>query len=329
MGAPSDDEFGLIARCFAPLAIDPAARGLKDDAAVWTLTGPTVMTCDAIVEGVHFLPDDPIAMIAQKALRVNLSDLAAKAARPDGVLISLIWPRTRKTAEIEGFAEGLEADLAAWRFRLLGGDLTSTDGPLTISVMAFGALLGERCPARADAKPGEDVWVSGTIGDAALGLKLRLGEFAGLNEADAAFLIDRYRLPQPRLSLAGLVAQEAGASMDVSDGLIADAGKVAAASGVRVQLNPALVPLSPPARRAVEQGLAPLETLLCGGDDYEVLFTASPEHRAAIAAAAAQCGVALTRIGAVAEGAGVSAVLPDGRDLGSDRKGYVHRIGAR
>ncbi len=326
--ADAGDEFALIARLFAPLAPHPAARGLKDDAALWEVTGPTVMTCDAIVEGVHFLADDPIETIAQKALRVNMSDLAGKAAYPQGALLSLIWPRTRPTTDIARFAAGLQNDLAAFGFGLIGGDMTATPGPLTISVMAFGGLAGDRCPARSDAKPDEDVWVSGAIGDAALGLKLRLGMAHNLARDDADRMIDRYRVPQPRLQLAPLVSRLAGASMDVSDGLIADARKMGFASGALLRLQPHAVPRSEPARRAVDAGLVTLAALLTGGDDYELLFTAAPQHRQVIETEAARIGVPLTRIGRVEEGSGVAAVLPDGRDLGLEAGGFVHRIGA-
>jgi thiamine-monophosphate kinase len=321
------DEFDLIARLFAPLARDPAARGLKDDAALWTVSGPTVMTCDAIVEGVHFFADDPIETIAQKALRVNLSDLAAKAARPDGALLSLIWPKGRPSDEIVRFAAGLQADLEAFGFGLIGGDMTATPGPLTISVMAFGGLAGARCPARADAAVGQDVWVSGTIGDAALGLRVRLGQGAGFSAEDRAFLILRYQVPIPRLPLALLLSRVAGGSMDVSDGLIADARKMAAAADVRIVIDPAAVPLSGAAHRAMAAGMASVDALLTGGDDYEILFTADPGHRPAIAEESLRLGLPLTRIGHVEAGQGIGALMPDGRDLGLEPGGFVHRMG--
>jgi thiamine-monophosphate kinase len=324
----SGDEFTLIADLFAPLASHPAARGLKDDAALWPAAGPMVMTCDAVVEGVHFLSNDPIATVAQKALRVNLSDLAAKAAQPAGVLLSLIWPNHRPAAEIAEFAAGLQADLQAFGVALIGGDMTTTPGPLTISITAFGELVGARCPARDGAQPGDLLWVSGAIGDGHLGLALLQKGAKILAEPDRAFLINRYRLPQPRLDLAPLLAQVATASMDVSDGLIADARKIAAASRVRLRLDPQAVPLSQAAQRAVQAGSITLRALLTGGDDYEVLFTAPAHQRQAIEAEASRLGVPLSVIGETEAGQGVSVLTVEGVDWGATGGGYVHRLGA-
>jgi thiamine-monophosphate kinase len=326
-GTAEGDEFALIAAFFAPLATHPGARGLKDDAAVWPGAGPTVMTCDAIVEGVHFLPDDPIATVAQKALRVNFSDLAAKGAKPEGVLISLIWPQGRPTSALAGFAQGLEKDLDGFGCALLGGDMTSTPGPLTVSVMAFGRPFGGRCPARADAAPGQDVWVTGTIGDGALGLSAARGLLVGSDD-DLAFLIERYRRPQARCAFAEAIASYAGAAMDVSDGLIADARKLAAASGLGLRIHPGAVPMSQAAARALAAGRTDLAALLTGGDDYEVLFTADPSLAEALLAAAAAIGLRLTRIGETYQGQGVAAVLPGGSDLGLHSGGFTHRLGA-
>lgn len=281
------------------------------------------MTCDAIVEGVHFLPDDPLDTVAQKALGVNLSDLAAKGAKPDGVLISLIWPNHRPVAEMAGFATGLKRGIDQYRFALLGGDMTATRGPLVISVTAFGALAGDRAPARADAKFGQDLWVTGTIGDAVLGLKARRNKVSG-PAGDIAYLVERYQRPQPRVAFAKTIGQMAGASMDVSDGLIADARKMAAASGVRLVIDPAAVPLSEPAARLMGGDLA---ALLTGGDDYEILFTAEPGLRRGLRDAASAIGLRLTLIGAAEPGEGVACVLPDGRDLGQEAGGFVHRLG--
>ena len=325
--ADAGDEFALIAALFAPLATHPAARGLKDDAALWPLEGPTVMTCDAIVEGVHFLPDDPIETVAQKALRVNISDLAAKGAKPDGVLISLIWPQQRPASDIAGFAKGLAEDLDSFGCALLGGDMTSTPGPLTVSVMAFGRPYGDRSPARADAVPGQDLWVTGTIGDAVLGLAAAQGRLQASSE-DAAFLVDRYRRPQARAGFAETIARQAGAAMDVSDGLIADARKLAAASGLALRLDLTAIPLSPAATRALAASGASLADLVTGGDDYEILFTADPAAAPALGAAANAIGLRLTRIGETLPGKGVEAFLPDGRDLGAEGGGFVHRLGA-
>ncbi len=314
------DEFDIIARLFAPLAASEGARGLRDDAALYA---GKIMTTDAIVEGVHFLSDDPIETVAQKALRVNLSDLAAKGARAEAVLLTLIWPQSRASAEIEGFARGLAADLGAFGVALIGGDTTSTPGPLTISITAFGAPLGPRTPARADAKPGQDLWVTGEIGDAMIGLEALSGPpsvVLSLEDQDA--VIARYRVPQPRLAFAKAIADYAAAAMDVSDGLAQDAGKIAAASGVRLVIDVAAAPVSAAAESWIAAG-GERAALLGGGDDYEILFTADAGLRDAIVAAGAETKLRVTRIGRVEAGAGV--VDETGAPL---VHGYRHQLGA-
>jgi thiamine-monophosphate kinase len=309
------DEFALIARHFAPLAKNAAARGLLDDAA---LLDALVITADAIVEGVHFLPDDPIDTVAQKALRVNLSDIAAKGAAPVGYLLTLQWPDTRPAGEIAAFAEGLARDQATFGVKLLGGDTTRTPGPLTISVTMLGRPLGAT-PSRGGARAGDDLWVTGTIGDGVLGLAALRGEIG----ADAR-LVERYRRPSPRTSFAAVIARFATASLDVSDGLLGDAAKLADASGVRAVIDPQMIPLSAPAgawRDAQGDGEAALTRLATGGDDYEILFAAAPASRAPIEEAAAEIGLRVTCIGRLEAGAGVDAgALAVG--------GHVHRIGA-
>jgi len=257
------NEFEVIHTLFAPLATDAGARGLIDDAAIIPGGGDIVVTTDAIVEGVHFLESDPIETVAMKALRVNLSDLIAKGARPRAALLTLIWPKTRRAEHIVAFADGLARDLKHFGVSLIGGDTTSTPGPLTISITAFGEPLGPRTPSRADAQVGEDVWlVGGEIGSAWMGLQLRAGRMkldelrrerdeeetakqsramAGQMpdyltlpgqdfDADAAWLMSTYLAPFVRPECAEIVARFASASMDISDGLVADAGKLASAS---------------------------------------------------------------------------------------------------
>lgn len=318
------DEFALIARHFAPLARTPAARGLLDDVAFLENAGPLVVTADAIVEGVHFLPDDPIDTIAQKALRVNISDVVAKGAAPSHYLLTLQWPSVRPAGEIELFAAGLARDQAAFGCTLLGGDTTATPGPLSVSVTMFGRPIGVVAPSRTDAKIGDDVWVTGTIGDGWLGL-VALTEGLPMLDADAiAHLVERYRTPTPRLAFAAVIAAFANAAMDVSDGLLGDAAKLAAASGVRLVLEPDAMPLSAPASAWLalqadrRQGLA---MLLNGGDDYEILFTAAPASRSRLQETAADAGVPLRRIGAVETGQGV-----DAGDI--PLAGHIHVLGS-
>jgi thiamine-monophosphate kinase len=310
-----EDEFAIIAAHFAPLAA-PGGRGLLDDAALLQ-GGAFVITVDAIVEGVHFLPDDPIDSVAQKALRVNLSDLAAKGARPLHYLLTLQWPRTRPAAQIAEFAAGLARDQATFGVTLLGGDTTATPGPLAISVTMIGAAAS-RTPGRADAQAGDDLWVTGVIGDGVLGLEARRrGEWAG-------DVVGHYLRPLPRTEFASAIAQHAHAAMDVSDGLLGDAAKIAAASGVRLVLDPAALPLSANAAAwlaAQPDPHAARAHLANGGDDYEILFTASPAARTALVTAAATLGLRLTRIGFAEAGEGVEAG-------GLAAHGYRHRLGA-
>lgn len=311
----SADEFDIIAKYFAPLATLPGARGLIDDAALLE-GGPFVVTTDAIVEGVHFLANDPIDTIARKALRVNVSDLTAKAAAPHAALLTLIWPRNRDSAEIETFASALADDLRQYGMSLLGGDTTSTDGPLTISITAFGKPLGARTPSRADARAGEDLWVTGTIGDAYLGLNAIR---AGYADEIAQTLAARYRVPNPPVQLASVIAT-CGAAMDVSDGLFADTGKIAAASNVAIHIEGDCVPISAEARAWMEKHNEPVTALLSGGDDYQVLFTADPSRRDAL-------GQIATRIGRVEAGAGVFATGTTWQMIGREAAGYSHKLG--
>jgi thiamine-monophosphate kinase len=318
------DEFAAIARWFAPLAGEEG-RGLKDDAAVADLEGAYVFTTDMIVEGVHFLPTDPIATVAQKALRVSLSDLACKGAKPIGYLVSLAWPRGRDGAEIEGFAAGLQADQQLFGLKLWGGDTTATDGPLSVSVTAIGKALSPRPPDRAGARVGDDLWVSGVIGDGYLGLAAARGAAPACVAPFTDELIGHYRTPAPRLDWADLIARWATAAMDVSDGLLADAAKLAAASSVQIQLDAEAVPLSPAGRAFVAAG-GGLQDLCGGGDDYQLLFTTPPGARAVIERRGAVARGPV-RIGVAAAGAGVCVRGADGAALDWPTAGFSHRLG--
>src|SRR5690349_11979564 len=252
VAAQSLGEFERIRRFFAPLAA-PGALGLRDDAAL--IDGPDgqhyVLTADAIVEGVHFLSEDPPAQVAQKLLRVNLSDLAAKGAEPVGYLLVTALPRARDEAWLEAFAAGLAADQARFGIGLLGGDSTATDGPATLSVTALGRVASGRAVLRSGARAGDSIYVSGTLGDAALGLQALRGELPGIAAEARDFLAGRYRLPQPRLALGQRLVGVAHAMMDISDGLVADLGHIVEASGVGAVIEAALLPLSPAARSVI------------------------------------------------------------------------------
>jgi thiamine-monophosphate kinase len=322
-------EDSLIARYFKPLATDAGAFDLTDDAAILKASGDDlVVTTDAIVEGVHFLPDDPPDTVARKALRVNLSDLAAKGAEPAGFVLTLAL-RAPDDAWLAPFARALGEDAARFQCPLLGGDTVSTPGPLMISITAFGRVLPGRMIRRAGAEPGDRVVVSGTIGDAALGLELlKGGAVAAALAGDAAareLLIGRYRVPQPRIALAKAVRDHASAAMDVSDGLAGDLAKLCAASGVSAAIDAQSVPLSETAQSLLTRGVAGIGSIVSGGDDYEILCTI-PEHRfEAFAQAAKLAGVAVTSIGMVIGGAGAPKLLdPQGSEIALQRRSYSH-----
>ena len=282
-------EFSLIARHFRPLA-GPGALDLGDDAAV--LTPPPgrqlVLTADAMVAGVHFLPDDPPDLVGRKLLRVNLSDLAAKAAVPLGYLMTVSTPKHTPEAWFAGFAAGLAQDQATYAVTLLGGDTTSTPGPISLSLTIIGHVAPNNTVHRVGAQAGDEIWVTGTIGDGALGLAVALGRLTD----PSGFLLDRYRLPQPRMGLA--LAGIASAGMDISDGLVQDLGHLCRAGHVAAELRASDVPLSD---AAVAAGSAWLTTCLTGGDDYELLLAVPPSSAGALQHEAARAGIRVTRIG--------------------------------
>ena len=301
MTAYSSGEDDLIARYFKPLATDPGTFGLTDDAAVLGSSGEDiVVTVDAVVESVHFLTNDPPDTLARKALRVNLSDLAAKGAEPAGFVLTLAL-RDVQESWLAPFAKALGEDATHFKCPLLGGDTVSTPGPLSISITVFGRVPKGRMVRRFGAKAGDLVMVTGTIGDATLGLDiLRGGEIAKAMANDAtgmAALIDRYRVPQPRNALALAVREHAAAAMDLSDGLAGDLTKFCNVSGVSADVRLADVPLSAQARELVANGIVGMEHLASGGDDYELLCAVPPAAAGRFAAAAKAAGTVATVIG--------------------------------
>lgn len=325
-------EFDVIATLFAPLSKNaPGAFNLKDDAARLDLApeDEAVITVDTAIEGVHFLPDDPPDMIARKALRVNLSDLAAKGAHPIGFLQALSVNSAVTDAYLDSYAKGLAADVEHFGVPLLGGDTTSGPGPLTVSITAIGAVPKGRMILRSGARPGDALCVTGTIGDAALGLavlrmKLKIGR------EHAAYLVSRYRMPEPRLAAGAALRGHARACLDISDGLVADVGHICAASNVAAIIEQAKIPLSPAATVAVTLEPDRWPEILGGGDDYELAFTLPQEHVTALQNLTAAAGVPLTVIGrivgpedaklgpvAVLDGAGAPIPVPVA--------GYRHR----
>ena len=319
------DEFGRIARYLAPLArAHPGAFGLTDDAA--TLSPATghelVVTADALVEGVHFRPEDPPDRVARKMLRVNVSDLAAMGARPLAYVMTMALPARCGDDWLAAFASGLAEDQEAFGVALIGGDSVATPGPITLSVTAFGEVPLGLAIRRAGAHTGEALFVTGTIGDGALGLVALRDGLPGLTETERAFLAGRYQLPQPRLTAGAALRGIATAMLDVSDGLLADAGHIAQQSSVRIEIDRDAVPLSDAARRAVETDPGAWESILGGGDDYELLFTAP--HDAVQRLRSGATSVPITAIGRVLAGNGVAVLDAAGRSLTISRTGYRH-----
>lgn len=321
----------LIARYFRPLATHPAALRLVDDAAA--LEPPPgcdlVLKTDGLICGVHFFPDDPADTVAKKALRVNLSDLAAKGARPLGFLLALALPRGTGSAWLEPFARGLGEDAELFSFPLLGGDTDCTPGPLTISVAAIGAVPHGKMILRSGARPGDRVVVTGTIGDAALGVWLRRDPAKvdqwGLGRDHQNDLKSRYLLPQPRNVLIEALRAHATAAMDVSDGLAGDLAKLCRASGVAAEVDVWRVPLSDAARTARSKEPALVETILTGGDDYEVLATIPADVVPAFFTAALAADVKVTEIGRIAAGEGIARFVSEhGEVLSLARPSFSH-----
>jgi thiamine-monophosphate kinase len=327
-GPPASGENSLIARYFRPLATDPGAFRLDDDAAALQPDGnDIVVTTDAIVEGVHFLPDDPPDAVARKALRVNLSDLAAKGATPAGFVLTLAL-RGADEAWLKPFAAALGEDAAQFACPLLGGDTVSTPGPLMVSVTAFGRVPPGRMIHRSGAKAGERVMVTGTIGDAALGLAVLKGGKVHAAATDVAVrdaLVGRYRVPQPRVAMAEIVRDYASASMDVSDGLAGDLTKLCGASGVSAVIDLPSIPLSSAAQDLVLRGIVGLEALIAGGDDYEILCTIAEDRVEAFLQAAGRAGVAVSSIGTIVAGSAVPKFIDgEGREIALERLSYSH-----
>ncbi|MBY0382302.1 MAG: thiamine-phosphate kinase [Xanthobacteraceae bacterium] len=328
MGArdkPSSGEDDLIARYFRPLATHEGALGLIDDAAILKSSGEDiVVTTDAIVENVHFLAADPPDTVARKALRVNLSDLAAKGAAPAGFVLTLAIPRFDE-AWLEPFARALGEDAVTFDCPLLGGDTVSTPGPLTLSITAFGRVPAGTMVRRDRARAGDLIAVTGTIGDAALGLKCLRGERVTEEPHLCEELIGRYRIPQPRNALAPAIRKYTRAAMDVSDGLAGDLAKLCAASRVSATVHVSKIPFSDAAHTIMSLGAADPETLIAGGDDYEVLCTLPESRWNDFEAMAQSAGVDVTVIGRITDGPGPPSFLDaSGAPIVLKRMSYSH-----
>ena len=326
-GVDAAGEFETIRKLFAPLAHPEHAWGLTDDVAVMP-TRPghdLVLTKDAIVEGVHFLPEDPLDTVAQKLLRVNLSDLAAKGCEPVGYLLACHWSPRCGWPEREAFAAGLAEDQKAFGIHLLGGDTVLTPGPASFSATMLGWAPKGGSVTRGGARPGHGVYVTGMIGDGYLGLLAARGRLK-LEQERIDTLAEHYRRPTPRLAFGQAVQGLVSAIMDVSDGLIADLAHITASSGVAASVQLELLPRSAAATFWFDTRPDPeaaLETLATGGDDYELLFTAHPSDEAALKKEADRQLLRLTRIGTVAAGRGVTATYL-GKPVDIRKPGWTH-----
>ena len=320
-------EFETIRKLFAPLAHPDHAWGLTDDVAVMP-TRPDadlVLTKDAIVEGVHFLPGDPLDTVAQKLLRVNLSDLAAKGAEPFGYLLACHWSPRCGWPEREAFAAGLAADQKEFGIHLLGGDTVLTPGPASFSATMLGWAPKGGSVTRGGARPGHGIYVTGMIGDGWLGLQAAMGHLK-LEQERIDALAEHYRRPVPQLAFGQAVQGLVTAIMDVSDGLIADLGHIVGASGVAASVQLELLPRSAAATAWFDSRTDPeaaLVTLATGGDDYELLLTAAPSDEAALKREADRQLLRLTRVGTISAGRGVTATYL-GKPVDIRKPGWTH-----
>ena len=324
---PKRNEFDRIATYFAPLAADfPGAYGLTDDAAVLSPAAGTelVVTTDTIVAGIHYIGDEAPGMVAAKLLRVNLSDLAAKGARPLAYTLNVAFPAALDDDWVAAFAAGLAAEQAEFGITLIGGDSVSTTGPVTLTLTGFGEVPAGEAILRNGAQPGDTVFVSGTIGDGALGLLAARGALSSLSDAHREMLIDRYRRPQPRSVLGPRLRGLAHAAADISDGLVADLEHITAASGVGARIDAGHVPVSEAAAAVLRGDPSMLSNVLTGGDDYELVFTVPERALAAVNDLARESGLPLTAIGGIEEGEGVSVRDSAGNPVPLTRLGYSH-----
>jgi thiamine-monophosphate kinase len=329
MSVERPGEFETIAKLFRPLAAgEPGARALMDDAAVIP-TRPghdLVVTKDALVSGVHFLPDDGFDLIARKALRVNLSDLAAKGSDPFGYFLAAHWTSNCDWEKREAFARGLAEDQKLFGVTLLGGDSVMTPGPFSVSITALGWVPHGRSPSRAGARPGDAIVVTGSIGDGWLGLQAAKGTLGGLEFARIEALKKHYHLPEPRVGFARCVRDHAAASVDISDGLVADLTHMAVASGAAIEIHLERIPLSGAAKAWLAQRADELSArldLATGGDDYEIACAVRADHLDSFLKFAHRIGLPAAAVGRVTGGEGLR-VLFEGQQVPAPYAGWVH-----
>ncbi len=321
------DEFSRIAKVFAPLAAGyPGAFGLSDDAAVMQLSPgyELVVTTDTLIEGVHFLTEDEPGSIAAKLLRVNLSDLAAMGARPIGYTLNIALPSAIGDQWLEEFAAGLASDQTEFSVTLIGGDSVTTNGPITLTITAFGDVVCGEALRRSGAIAGDIVYVSGTVGDGAVGLSVATGGLKSLSVQNRDYLRRRYTRPEPRVALGQKLRDVAHAAIDISDGFVADLNHIAECSDVSIEIEAAKIPLSDAVRAALNNGVASMDHVLTGGDDYELAVSVPDSAKNNMASLAKSLDLQLTEVGRVCQGFGVRVLDKNGADISPAKKGYVH-----
>jgi thiamine-monophosphate kinase len=329
------DEFEAISCFFAPLTLkEPGAFSLCDDGAVLRSEAfpgqgrSLVVTTDSLISGVHFPSDATPEQIAAKALRVNLSDLAAMGAKPGFYTLSLTLTSGKSfpdEAWFSLFTKRLAAEQDRFSITLVGGDTVVAKAPMGLTISAFGSVETGCELRRSTAQPGDLIYLSGTLGDAALGLKALRGEISGLSSETLDYLLSRYYFPTPRVELGQSLIGIARGVIDISDGLAADIGHVCTASNAGATITIEHIPLSQAARNVINEGENSLfETVLSGGDDYELLFCAPPTAAAELKALSDRLGLSLTPIGQVDEKTGLRIIDKNDRPIDLERPGYCH-----
>jgi thiamine-monophosphate kinase len=322
------NEFDIINTYFAPLSVlEQGAFSLTDDGAVLDTPDDQkdlVITTDSLVEGVHFLTTDLPQNIAAKLLRVNLSDLAAMGAVPAFYSLAIALPSNLSASWLEAFSRGLAGDQKEFGITLIGGDTVSSSGPLTLTITAIGFVEKGAALRRNGAKVGDDIWVSGFIGDGALGLKVAKNDIPKISEKIKKYLLSSYRTPYPRTLLGPMLVNNVHAAIDISDGLISDLGHICEMSGVGadVQLNG--IPMSFATKQIVTKEANYIDLVLGGGDDFELLFTADNTFIDIAKDISRKSNVGLTKIGKIVEPEVIRILKADGAEYHIDKVGYSH-----
>ena len=321
------NEFEFIASQLKPLASAfTGALNLGDDAAVLTPEKGQefVVTTDALTAGVHFFAKDPPHLIAQKCLRVNLSDIAAMGAAPYCYSLALMLPEQTSQGWLSEFCDGLRADQDDHNVHLSGGDTTSTNGPLSVAITMIGTVPAGKALKRSTARIDDDIWVTGTIGDAAMGLQALKGALPTIDAAARHSLVRRYHVPQPRNRIAPTLRNVATSAIDISDGLAADLGHICEASGVSAQISASKIPVSDHVLSLLNTSDVTLEALLRGGDDYELLFTANPKRNREVNMLSSEFNLKISKIGTVTTDLESVLINQDGTMLTLSRRGFRH-----